>query len=534
VDCVSESADDAPTLDAQPELQCASGLRVPTLTLLAHPELHRVGERAALHALLVRRPVLVSRTLTAFGKSHEASRALLDVSISRRPVLLSLAEDGASILLDPAGTDLRVDGLVAQRPMLIAAEHLTRGVSLRLSSRVALLLHLQSENTEPPQRSRLVGTSPAMSSLRTAIAHAARSSASVLILGESGTGKELVAEAIHRQSARAEGPWIALNMATLNENTAYSHLFGHRKGSFTGAEAAHTGLFESAHGGCLLLDELADATPRVQAMLLRTLESSRILPMGASTERPVDVRVIAATERDLVSETAQGSFRASLGQRLAALVIRVPPLRERREDIPGLLVHFLASLDPSRSQRWFSPAEAHSAPGLSADFMLKLMSHPFPGNVRELRNIAAQLLASGHAPEQLPFELAANETSHPVHGPASLAGIASAPASHAVTPAVRRAPSDEELRHALIMSDWSPAAAARLLGVPNSSVHYWIKNKGIVRRAFEYSDSELQSAADELGGNLDEMSKALSISVRGLRLRLKRSPVELPSAKSKA
>jgi two-component system nitrogen regulation response regulator GlnG len=433
--------------------------------------------------------------------------------VSRTAIVLTAGPDEGSLVLDPSGTTIHADGVVVRQPTCFSYQQVARGIQLRLSSRVGVLLHLLPEHREPEDDLGLIGASAAMSALRRMIERAAPSKASVLILGESGCGKELVAQAIHRRGNRANGPMIAINMATLTDGTAASQLFGHQKGAFTGAETRHAGLFEMAQGGSLFLDEVADATPNVQAMLLRVLESSSVLPLGGAKERPIDVRVLAATELDVFAETQRGSFRSSLAQRLAGVLLRVPPLRERREDIPILLLHFLSVLDASRADYWLSGSMRDKEPRLSTDFMFGLTAQSFPGNVRELRNIAQYILSNGRAPEQL-----GSGPCRPTS--AESAGESPLPAAEKCT--VRCPLSEDELRRALVESKWSPARAARRLGVPNSTLHYWMRHRGLARRASEIPDDELHALTERMGGDVDAMSRILAVSARGLRLRLRR------------
>ncbi len=206
---------------------------------------------------------------------------------------------------------------------------------------------------------------------------AAATDATVLILGESGTGKELLAQRLHRRSPRAAGPFIAVNAAALPEALAESELFGHEKGAFTGAAGRHRGRFELAHGGTLFLDEIGELSEAVQAKLLRALEQRSIERVGSERSIDIDLRLIAATHRDLARDVAEGRFRADLYYRLNVVALRLPPLRERPGDIPLLAEHFLERL-----------ATALSLPvrPLAPSAVLQLQSHGWPGNVRELRN----------------------------------------------------------------------------------------------------------------------------------------------------
>ncbi|WP_267898709.1 sigma-54 factor interaction domain-containing protein [Sorangium cellulosum] len=205
-----------------------------------------------------------------------------------------------------------------------------------------LLVHRAPAVLSAP-RHGLVGEGSALEDVLMSAARVADLQVPVLLRlrGETGVGKERVAQAIHQASPRAGRPCLAVNMAVLAPNTAASELFGHARGSFTGAHQRHVGLFERAHGGTLFLDEIGDMSMEVQAMLLRALETGTILPLGDSEQRAVDVRVIAATDVDLEQAVAQGRFRAPLLHRLQGYIITIPPLRQSREDIPRLLLHFL-------------------------------------------------------------------------------------------------------------------------------------------------------------------------------------------------
>lgn len=210
---------------------------------------------------------------------------------------------------------------------------------------------------------------------------------SVLILGESGTGKELVARAIHHGSPRAAGPFIPVNCVAIPGELAESMFFGHMRGAFTGATADRKGWFELADGGTLFLDEIGDMPAALQAKLLRVLEDGEITPVGAQQPKPVDVRVITATNADLAAKIAAGEFRQDLYFRLARYVVETPPLRDRPEDIPLLAANFL---------KMFASEMGLTPPALAPDALAVLTAHSFPGNVRELKNVIERaLIASG-------------------------------------------------------------------------------------------------------------------------------------------
>lgn len=243
-----------------------------------------------------------------------------------------------------------------------------------LSARVEALLSrrptLETDGDSAP--GGMIGRSPAIRAVLEVIERVAPTDATVLVTGETGTGKELVARGIHEQSERAKGPFVAVNCAALSEGLLESELFGHKKGAFTGAVRDRTGLFEAASGGTILLDEIGDVSPAMQHRLLRVLQERELTPVGAVRPVSVDVRVVAATNKDLRAEMEAGRFRDDLYYRLNVVRIELPPLRARREDIP-----LIAELFYARVGR-----RAHA--GCSPLAMRLLQAHPWPGNVREL------------------------------------------------------------------------------------------------------------------------------------------------------
>lgn len=222
----------------------------------------------------------------------------------------------------------------------------------------------------------LWGLSQSMRRLRRTLALYARSMATVVVHGETGTGKELVARAIHRLGPRAQAPFVAANVAAIPESIAVSELFGHERGAFTGAAARHRGLFEQADHGTLLLDEIAELAPDSQARLLRVLETGEIRPVGCERARTVSVRLVAATHTPLAPLVAAGCFREDLFFRLQTLVLTVPALRERAEDVPRIAEHLLGRLAPEIGRRRLHPAAVE-----------RLQAYGWPGNVRQLANV---------------------------------------------------------------------------------------------------------------------------------------------------
>ncbi len=322
-----------------------------------------------------------------------------------------------------------------------AAEHR----SLRAEN-VRLRKSIDSVAAPPP----LLGPSAAMKKVAEMVTTVAASDATVLISGESGTGKELVARAIHAASARRYNPLVVVNCGALPEGTLESELFGHEAGAFTGARARHKGKFETAEGGTVFLDEIGEVSPKVQVDLLRVLEEKVVTRLGGNTPIPVDFRVVAATNRDLRALIASGNFREDLFWRLNVFTIEIPPLRERREDIPVLAGHFLER---------FTQAMGRKPLQLSAATLDVLQSYPWPGNVRELQNAIERAVVVGSGPLVEPKDLPVHITSAPAGpGPGSLA---EAEKGH--------------IQAVLEAQGWNITHAARILDIDRVTLYHKIK-----------------------------------------------------------
>ena len=331
---------------------------------------------------------------------------------------------------------------------------LDNGLSLE-RMRQERLRQLQSEEA----RYALLGSSRAIQELLATIAQVAQSDARVLIRGENGTGKELVARQLHRQSPRVNGPFVALNCAALPENLIESELFGFEKGAFTGATRAQAGKFEDAHGGTLFLDEVGDLPAAAQAKLLRVLEENTVRRLGASRERTVDVRVVAATNRDLEEMVKSGGFRQDLLFRLNVVPIDVPPLRNHAEDVETLALHFLKdSYGGARAKKF------------SRDSLDALRGYYFPGNVRQLRNMverAAILSTSEEISKAHLLKLV----------PELGSGLVSVEAFAVSMEEAER----DIVRAALASCGWNVSKAAELLKLERSHLHKKIKSLGLER-----------------------------------------------------
>ncbi|MBX3261878.1 MAG: sigma 54-interacting transcriptional regulator [Labilithrix sp.] len=350
----------------------------------------------------VQHRTLPDRGSLVVGRSDECDVTVDDASVSRRHARIDVAGERITIedLGSANGTRLRRRKSAVETAE-VTEVRLERGAAAELAldepvllGSVTVLVRAEPEDVEPAPASAhvdgVVIAAPETKRVFDLAERIAKGPLNVLLTGETGVGKEVVAAFIHRRSPRAHGPLVEVNCAALTETLAESELFGHVKGAFTGAAAAKEGFFEAADGGTLFLDEIGELAPALQAKLLRVLETKKVLRVGATTPVAVDVRVIAATHRDLVSEVKRGAFRQDLYFRLNGMTVVVPPLRERRGD-----VRELAQLFAARTARIMGLGE----PSLEPAAVARLEAHGWPGNVRELRNVVdrAVTLAGGDA-----------------------------------------------------------------------------------------------------------------------------------------
>jgi DNA-binding NtrC family response regulator len=395
-------------------------------------------------------------------------RALGERAIADQSAIL--ADDG-SVICAPLGPSAvvwvgrRAPAFSEADLQLLAAMGSITALALE---RVTHLQWLQDENTRWRQasvRHELVGESRAMRALEQFIERVAATDATVLLRGESGTGKELIAKAIHANGTRASGPFVAINCAALPDALLESELFGHERGAFTGALSQQLGRLELAQGGTVFLDEIGELAPGLQAKLLRVLEQRVVDRVGGRRSIPIDVRLIAATNRDLEAAMAAGSFRKDLFFRLNVVQYEVPPLRERRGDIPLLAAYFV---------RQHSARCRRAVRGISPAARAILLRHDWPGNVRELSNVVERAVVLGHSdvitPEDLPESLleasAAADSLHGFHGKVA---------------ATKR----DIIREALHRNGGNVAAAARELELQVTYLHRLIRNLDVRDRAAE-------------------------------------------------
>ncbi len=436
-----------PTATATLQAPATPGAVAPVLVALAGPPGVEAGREWSLDVV----PWVLGREPEADERGRPL--ALPDPQVSRAHVSLGLDPDHPEwVCLHDLGSKngTFVDGRRAARAFLAGGEVVRVGGTLLLVTR---------ERAHDDGTSPLVGPSAALAALRARVAEAAAGTLPVLVLGETGVGKEVVARAVHAQAGR-RGPFRAVNCAAIARDLAESTLFGHRKGAFTGAADASPGLFRAAEGGTLLLDEVGELEPAVQAKLLRALEERAVLPVGSVEPVPVDVRVVAATNRDLFRAAEAGAFRADLLARLAGVVLRVPPLRDRRDDVLPLLATFLGTPLATLSER------------VEADALEALLLYDWPRNVREL-----EVLARRAATRPGPLTLADLDA----EVRRALDAARSEPLLDASHQSRGAAPSRAELEAALRDGNGNLSEVARRFGRDRKQIYRWLERHGLPR-----------------------------------------------------
>jgi len=361
-------------------------------------------------------------------------------------------------------------------------------------------------NLEPSSLERmdgLVGKSPAMRQLYHLVEQVARTDATVLIEGETGTGKEVLARVLHDRSHRADSPFVVVDCASIPANLLESELFGHEKGSFSGALTGRKGLFEMAHGGTVFLDEIGELPQDLQPRLLRVVQAREVRRVGSNRPIPLDIRVVAATNRNLQAEVSEGRFRADLFFRLAVVPVYLPPLRERREDIPLLVEHILASRCPGKS--------------LSGTFAQSLARYPFPGNVRELVNLVERAIALGE-------ETAVRGLGAEMPPPLGAGPLAPPPRGAAAVPTtdlpqrLRPPPSGEARRGDLASALRPPPSGEARRGDLASQPFKQAKDLAVA----EFEESYLAGLMERCGGNISAASRLADVDRKHLRQLLRK------------
>jgi DNA-binding NtrC family response regulator len=424
--------------------------------------------------------VLSDIHLAGDTSGHDVLRRVRDASGST-PVILMTAYADIEGAMNAVG-----EGAYDYLAKPIEPTELKRMVSEAIARRkLAHAVDASVDRPGAPPVAQIVGTTPSMLAVYKTVAHVAPTTATVLIVGESGTGKELVARAIHAKSPRHNRSFVAINCGALPESILESELFGHERGSFTGASATKRGLFEEAKGGTLFLDEIGEISPKMQVQLLRVLQEGEIRRVGAAETIKVDVRVVAATNRDLKNEVASGRFREDLLFRLQVVTVRVPPLRERKGDIALLIRHFVAR----HAERLGRPV-----PRVAAEVYEMLAAYDFPGNVRELSHIIerAMLLAREGVitGADLPTEVSRAWMSHGASHGSELGSLADDWPTLAMLE--RR-----YIDRVLSRTGGNKTRAAEVLGIDRRTLNRMFARERAAEQGTQLSEAELEAIDDE-------------------------------------
>jgi two-component system nitrogen regulation response regulator GlnG len=485
-----------------------------------------------LEALAAGAEVALARNTPDFVKPGRAlGMPLADPFVSRKPIRLVPRGGGRiQITVDEGGTAVTA-GAPIHRVLEIGPGQLVDGVPLELADRVVLLLHqVEADEERTGDVLGMVGESAGVRRVRAHVERLADLQVPVLLRGETGTGKELVARALHDHGPRRGGPFVSVNLGAIPRELAAAELFGAQRGAYTGATRDREGFFRAARGGTLFLDEVGEASPEVQAMLLRVLETGEMYPVGGQAKVATDVRILAATDADLDARIREGQFKAPLLHRLAGYEIRLPPLRERREDIGVLFYHFAREeLLALGEVHRLSPEDPYSAPWLPASIMGRLLRFAWPGNIRQLRNLTRQLVIGSRGCAQIALD------------PRLMAELGEelAPPAGAERPAQelagkpRRRPaeiSEAALLAALRESAWDFKGASDRLGIPRSSIYDVIERCPGIRTAGDLSAAEIEQCYTACGGDLEAMVQRLEVSGRALKRRLKELGLEAKRA----
>jgi two-component system nitrogen regulation response regulator GlnG len=496
------------------------------LTILFHPEPSRIGESAVLSGGDPGASVAIGREQPRFehrhGRQRRRARGLSDPHISRCALDLRFGDAGIELARPAGASRCKIAGNDLAGTTVLSHDRLRRGQVLSLGHSVVLHLRLTAlcEDDAAGDDFGLLGHSDSMAFLRRQIELAAGSDADVLIGGESGSGKERVAQALHRLSARSQGPFIPVNMAAIPGDLAAAALFGNTRGAFTGATAGQPGLFRQAEGGTLFLDEIGDAPESVQPLLLRALQEREIQVVGGGL-RKVNVRVVAATDLDL--DAPASGFRGALRHRLAALEIQVPSLAAHAEDIGVLAWTFYQRHQRERGNQGavdgcLQPAEA----ARWAELIASLAQQLWPGNVRELDNMMRQIALASGSGLRIPPGL--NGDSPHARETGSSPAEAS-PSQRRNTPSTLSAAT---LKSALSECNYEIAATARRLGMSRQSLYRRVQATPGLRLAADVPLQELLQALELARGDLAQTALRLEVSATALRTRLRSAG--LPSA----
>lgn len=520
------------TLDfSQPSSKGGERLTI-GLTLLCHPDANRVGQISVLFSAELGGSRKLSRLEPEFRHlGQTAGEPPATALMSRKALVIRTTAEGRIRLeKEDASLQVAVEGELLEQAREFDKAALARGLALEIGSAVLVLLHFVA--TVPhTAHSSLLGESLAIRRVREEIARVADAPVSVLIRGATGTGKELAARAIHAASTRSAGPFVAVNMAAIPESVASSALFGHARGAFTGAQQASDGYFVAAQGGTLLLDEIGETPRAIQGMLLRAIREGEIQPVGGTQPRPVDVRVLSATDAPLEHLVEAGEFSLALLQRIAGYTLALPLLRERRDDIARLFYAFLRVELRRYGQESKLVTVEGGQPYVTAALVRTVVSQPYAGNVAELEALVTRLAIASRDRSQLKLD----PTLLGVIAPSGEVAPGPLPAAHnpneSQPPTPTRASesrpkraaqgvTDAEIVEAMRRARFSADAAARELGVSRAWLFARLESCAGIRMAKQLSEAEVKAMGDAKAWNVAEMAEALEVSHHALRLRM--------------
>jgi two-component system nitrogen regulation response regulator GlnG len=536
----SDHDDESPTNlpSAEPTLAPGRGRlhrRVPTLTVQWHPDVNRVGDSAVL-ADSRGEVIPVSRREPVFHSPSgpQPGRGLEDGSLSANTVAFAFLETAAGeyqLSRGPARQRVTLNGHPLTGTRSLTDQDLDAGQVI-VAGDVTLFLHrsLHPRDPEAADDLGLIGVSDGARALRRSVRDVAAFRKPVFIRGESGAGKTFIARAIHRAGPRAKGPWVEVNLAKVGRELVDSALFGHEKGSFTGALQRHSGYFLQANGGTLFLDEIGHAPIDAQRALLKAVEDGEILPVGAARPIKVDVRIIAGTNANLAEKMRDGSFSEELFNRLNADEIIVPPLRERLEDVGILLLAKLRDelAELGQSDRLDRPTSSNERPWLGASAVGEIVrcATRFRGNIRRLGHIAHWLVVGSGA--RANADGALTNLIRAMDEDDQLAMDAEAPrAAPNSLPHKPALPNAEEFHRLMEQNGHSLERVAAKLGLSRSTLHRIAQKDPTITKSSDVDDAQILAAWEQAGGDVDKAAALVKLARRHYQQRLakaRRSP----------
>ncbi|MEE2787216.1 MAG: sigma 54-interacting transcriptional regulator [Myxococcota bacterium] len=506
----------------------------PWITIAFHPNIRRIGEYAVLPEPTLppqtTESIVFGRNAPLFENSTGQQTGLVDPCLSRSQFTLRWHTKTETFDVRPTPTARRAVTAMSPEGDRLRLNQLPVGSLLNVGDRVCLILGARPFLQDAASRLGLVGEAPVMWTLRERIRSVAASVETALITGPTGSGKEVVAQAIHGASPRRNGPFVSVNCAALAPAVVESELFGHRRGAFTGADQAHGGLFRAAEGGTLFLDEIGEMSLSTQAKMLRVLQEKQVRPVGEVKAYPIDVRVIAATNRNLEDAVEAGHFREDLLARLLGLTVQVPPMASRRADVPLLFFYFLnAQLDemPDARPALWRDADA-DAPPVPYVFFEKLLAHQWRRNAREIHKTAIDTATSNHGRPPNMFQ--APELSTAQRDEPTMASSARHSTS-TITPPTGLRPAeidDETILRVMAEHHFVQKRVAAVLGISRTSLDKRLQVIGLPR-PHDLSLQAIRDAVDLVGPDLVVLAQHLKVSLRGLKLRLNRLGVQHPT-----